>query len=163
MTASSVRYWQRMAETGYAHITLLPQLGILDLDLTGEPDMSETQPGLVSALSRDVFFGMRIRTVLKNLGYEMKLCKTEEELVDATPGAIMALVDFNIPVDWDALESVLKGEVPVLAFGSHTNVDGFRAAKAAGVTRVVSNGEFSRRLPALLTQYRRNGGEMAEE
>lgn len=124
--------------------------------------MTESHPGLVSALSRDVFFGMRIRTVLKNLGYEMKLCKTEQELVDATPGAVMALVDFNIPVDWDGLKSVLRGAVPVLAFGSHTNVDGFRAAKAAGVTRVVSNGEFSRRLPALLTQYQRDIGEIAE-
>lgn len=124
--------------------------------------MTESHPGLVSALSRDVFFGMRIRTVLKNLGYEMKLCKTEQELVEATPGAVMALVDFNIPVDWDGLKSVLEGAVPVLAFGSHTNVDGFRAAKAAGVTRVVSNGEFSRRLPALLTQCQRDIGEIAE-
>lgn len=132
------------------------------VDVTGEPDMSESHPGSVSALSRDVFFGMRIRTVLKNLGYEMKLCKTEQELVEATPGSIIALVDFNIPVDWDALESVLGGDVPILAFGAHTNVDGFRAAKGAGVTRVVSNGEFSRRLPALLTQYRRENGEIAE-
>lgn len=124
--------------------------------------MNESHPGLVSALSRDVFFGMRIRTVLKNLGYEMKLCKTEQELVESIPGAVMALVDFNIPVDWDALDSILKGDVPILAFGSHTNVEGFRAAKAAGVTRVVSNGEFSRRLPALLTQYQRDAGKIAE-
>lgn len=124
--------------------------------------MTESHPGLVSALSRDVFFGMRIRTVLKSLGYDMKLCKNEQELVEATPGAVMALVDFNLPVDWDALKSLLHGEIPVLAFGAHTNVDGFRAAKAAGVTRVVSNGEFSRRLPALLTQYQRDIGEVAE-
>lgn len=124
--------------------------------------MTENQPGVVSALSRDVFFGMRIRTVLKNLGYEMRLCKTEKELLNAIPGSVMALVDFNLPVDWDALKSVLQGEVPILAFGAHTNVDGFRAAKAAGVTRVVSNGEFSRRLPALLSQYQRDSGEIAE-
>lgn len=119
-------------------------------------------PGIVSALSRDVFFGMRIRTVLQQLGYEMNLCKTEAELVDATPGAVLVLVDFNLPVDWPALESILAGEVPIIAFGAHTNVDGFRAAKSAGVTRVVSNGEFSRRLPALLTQYQRSSGEIAE-
>lgn len=124
--------------------------------------MENEHTGIVSALSRDVFFGMRIRTVLQNLGYEMKLCKTEQELVEAVPGAVMALVDFNLPVDWDQLKSILQGEVPILAFGAHTNVEGFRAAKAAGVTRVVSNGEFSRRLPSLLTQYRRNGGEVAE-
>ena len=124
--------------------------------------MTDHQPGTVRALSRDVFFGMRIRTVLNQLGYDLKLCKTEGELVDAIPGSIAALIDFNIPVDWPALDSVLEGDVPVIAFGSHTNVEGFRAAKAAGVTRVVSNGEFSRRLPALLTQYRRDTGEIAE-
>lgn len=120
--------------------------------------MSENQLGAVAALSRDVFFGMRIRTVLQQLGYEMRLCKNEQELVDAAPGAIIALVDFNIPVDWPALKSVLDSDVPILAFGSHTNVEGFRTAKAAGVTRVVSNGEFSRKLPALLTQYQGSGG-----
>lgn len=120
--------------------------------------MTEPTLGAVAALSRDVFFGMRIRTVLAQLGYEMRLCKNEQELVEAVPGAVIALVDFNIPVNWDALASILGGQVPVLAFGSHTNVEGFRAAKSAGVTRVVSNGEFSRKLPALLTQYQRNEG-----
>lgn len=117
--------------------------------------MTENQPGAVAALSRDVFFGMRIRTVLGKLGYEMKLCKSEQELVDSVEGSVLALVDFNISVDWDALKPILQGSVPVLAFGAHTNVEGFRAAKSAGVTRVVSNGEFSRRLPALLSQYQR--------
>lgn len=124
--------------------------------------MSDSHPGMVSALSRDVFFGMRIRTVLNQLGYEMKLCKTEQELVETAPDAVVALVDFNIPVDWSALTPILGSATPVIAFGSHTNVDGFRAAKSAGVTRVVSNGEFSRRLPALLTQYQRNNGDIRE-
>ncbi len=111
---------------------------------------------LVVALSRDVFFGMRIRTVLAQLGQELKLVKTETEAVDvvaASPGCTL-VVDFNQPVDWSALQPVLGGSTPVLAFGSHTDVDGFRAAKAAGVRRTVSNGEFSRRLPDLLSQVR---------
>ena len=124
--------------------------------------MTENKQEIVTALSRDVFFGMRIRTVLQKLGYEMRLCKTEQELVASSGDAIVALVDFNIPVDWDALAPILSGEVPVIAFGAHTNVEGFRSAKSAGVTRVVSNGEFSRRLPTLLTQYRRDRGETAE-
>ncbi len=113
--------------------------------------------GLVVALSRDVFFGMRIRTVLAQLGQELRLVKTEAEAVDAvaaSPGSTL-VVDFNQPVDWALLAPVLEGSTPVLAFGSHTDVDGFRAAKAAGVRRTVSNGEFSRRLPELLAQVRR--------
>lgn len=108
--------------------------------------------GQVVALSRDVFFGMRISTVLVQLGQELRLVKTEAEAVDsvaANSGCVL-IIDFNQPVDWSALKPVLDGDTPVLAFGSHTDVDGFRAAKAAGVRRTVSNGEFSRRLPELL-------------
>lgn len=115
----------------------------------------EHQSAVVCALSHDVFFGMRIRTVLHNLGYELRLCKTEAELLTSAQGADIALVDFNKPVDWHTLRPILDSEVPIIAFSSHTNVEGFRAAKAAGVTRVVSNGEFSRNLPALMSQYRR--------
>ena len=52
--------------------------------------MTEPTLGAVAALSRDVFFGMRIRTVLAQLGYEMRLCKNEQELVEAVPGAVIA-------------------------------------------------------------------------
>lgn len=118
--------------------------------------MTDTQTRSVAALSRDLFFGMRIRTVLQQLGYELHLCKTEQELVEHAVKCDVALVDFNMPVHWEILAPVTAGATPVIAFGSHTNVDGFRTAKAAGATRVVSNGEFSRRLPALLGQYQRN-------
>lgn len=107
----------------------------------------------VCALSRDVFFGMRIRTVLTNLGYELRLCPNELELVKSAQDADIALVDFNQGVDWKLLQPLLEGKTPVIAFGAHTNVEGFRSAKSAGVTRVVSNGEFSRKLPELLLQY----------
>lgn len=117
--------------------------------------MEEQQTRLVIALSRDVFFGMRIRTVLGKLGYDLKLCGAEQDLVDLGADAMLALVDFNGQVDWEVLTPLLASATPVLAFGSHTNVEGFRAAKAAGVTRTVSNGEFSRNMPKLLEQYQR--------
>lgn len=107
----------------------------------------------IAALSRDVFFGMRIRTVLRNLGYNMVLCKNESELVERAATASLVLVDFNMPVAWDEIEVVLKGSVPVIAFGAHTNVEGFKTAKSSGATRVISNGEFTRKLPNLLAQY----------
>jgi hypothetical protein len=42
---------------------------------------------------------------------------------------------------------------PLLGFGPHVDVDGRRAAKAAGLTRIVSNGEFHRDLVALVARY----------
>lgn len=109
----------------------------------------------IVALSRDVFFGMRIRTILRQIGYDVALAKDEAALVEDIRGDTpsLVLVDFNAPVDWAALAPVIAAPVKVIGFGSHTDVDGFRAAKAAGVDRVVSNGEFSRALPDLVAKY----------
>ncbi len=126
-------------------------------DASGADGDRQTDTGRIVSLSRDLFFGMRVRTIVGKLGYDLKLVKDESGVVDAVSedDVSIVIIDFNQPVDWDELLPVLSGETPVLAFGSHTDVDGFRAAKAAGVTRVVSNGEFSRRLPELIEQYRR--------
>lgn len=107
----------------------------------------------VAVLSHDLFFGMRIRTVINKMGYELLLCKSEAELLAAAASAAILLVDFNKPVDWASLESLLGGSIPLIGFSSHTNVEGFREAKAAGVTRVMSNGEFSRKLPEILERF----------
>lgn len=114
-----------------------------------------SQPRIL-ALSRDVFFGMRIRTTVQQLGYELRLIKTETELVTESDDSVLVLIDFNHHVDWAALAPLFASQIPTLAFGSHTYVEQFRAAKAAGVTRTVSNGEFSRNLPKLIEQYRIN-------
>ena len=121
------------------------------------PDPSHDTSGRIVALSRDVFFGMRVRTVLRQLGYDFALVKTESEAAGAVDQeeTSLLLVDFNQPVAWEELSAVLQGDTPVLGFGSHTDVEAFRAAKQAGVSRVVSNGEFSRRLSELIEQYRR--------
>lgn len=121
------------------------------------PDSTAEFSGRIVAFSRDVFFGMRVRTIVRQIGYDLALVKTESEARDAVNASetALVLVDFNQPVSWDDLATVLQGDTPVLAFGSHTDVEGFRAAKEAGVSRVVSNGEFSRRLPELIEQYRR--------
>jgi CheY-like chemotaxis protein len=127
---------------------------------TPTPD-SAAPPSLpaVVVYSQDLFFGMRIRTVVRQLGYAVSITKDAPTLlthVTSEAGQpVLTLVDFNQPVDWDELTPVLRSGVPVVAFGSHTDVDGFRAAKAAGVARVVSNGEFSRSLADLVAKYAR--------
>src|SRR5699024_5287189 len=101
--------------------------------------------GMIVDLSGDVSFGMRMRTIIRQRGHALQICKDATSL-DAAAGdsPLLAFVDFNQPVDWDGLAPVMASETPVVAFGSHTYVEGFRAAKAAGVDRTVSNGEFSR-------------------
>lgn len=113
--------------------------------------------GLVAVLSTDLFFGMRIRTSLRQMGYSVTIAKDvpafSSLLVNDDLPACLGLVDFNYPVDWDAIGALMNTGVPILAFGPHKDVDGFRAAKKAGVTRVIANGEFSRSLPDLALRY----------
>ncbi len=116
-------------------------------------------PAVIAVYSQDLFFGMRIRTVVRQLGYAVSITKDVPTLLSHvtsdTGQPVLTLVDFNQPVDWGDFAPVLQSGVPVVAFGSHTDVEGFRAAKAAGVARVVSNGEMSRSLADLVVKYAR--------
>jgi CheY-like chemotaxis protein len=123
---------------------------VTDIDTPSKPT--------IAVLSRDVFFGMRIRNALKQLGYALVLVKTERDLGEAMASfPALALVDFNAPVDWDAIAAGIAAHsaVPVVAFGAHTDVDGFQQAKAAGVARAISNGAFTQQLPDLIARYAR--------
>ncbi len=110
-------------------------------------------------LSRDLFFGMRIRTSLRQLGYAVALAQDPQSftahLRQGDQVAALGLIDFNQPVDWKALAPALAMDIPMVAFGPHKDIDGFRAARAAGVTRTIANGEFSRSLPDLVARYAR--------
>jgi hypothetical protein len=122
------------------------------------------EPLLLIALNRDVFFGVRLRNLAKELGYDLKLVPTSNGVASAleTEAARTALVviDMNAvgtEVDWQALESALAAYplVPSLGFGSHTDVETRRDAKRAGLTRIVSNGEFHRDAASLIQRYAR--------
>jgi len=121
---------------------------------------AENASGLVAVLSTDLFFGMRIRTSLRQLGYAVAIAQDvptfSRHLENGDQRATLGIVDFNFPVDWDGVKKAMKTGVPILAFGPHKDIAGFRAAKLAGVTRVVANGEFSRSLPELARRYASN-------
>jgi len=128
---------------------------------TPPPDSAvpPAHPAVIAVYSRDLFFGMRIRTVVRQLGYSVTISQDVPTLLAHVTSerdrSVLAVVDFNQPVDWAEFAPVLASGVPVVAFGSHTDADGFRAAKAAGVARVVSNGEFSRNLAGIVERYAR--------
>lgn len=124
------------------------------------PSTEQQEPAstrLVAVLSADVFFQVRIRSTLQQLGFTVALAKTvpafASVLHDSEPKPALGIVDFNLPVDWTAISGVMPADVPVLAFGPHKDVEGFRAAKRAGVVRVIANGEFVRSLPDLVERY----------
>lgn len=111
----------------------------------------------VLVLSSDLFFAMRIRDALKQLGYQSQTVKSETEFRSAlTDSGLLALgiIDFNHGIDWVVLAPVLTdSDIPVIAFGPHKDTAGFAAARQAGVTRVISNGAFTSSLPDLVQKY----------
>lgn len=126
-------------------------------------DIDEAQvANEVLVLNRDLLFGSRIRSALKTIGMATTLVPDSAtfatQLRERASDVGIAIIDLNGEVDWAVIEPVLRDasvEVPVLAFGPHVDAERLRAAKAHGVTRVVSNGQFHKDLVSLVERYRR--------
>jgi DNA-binding NtrC family response regulator len=115
----------------------------------------------VLVFNKDLFFGVTIINTLRTLGYDPRTARTAESLTSALaahPEAALVIVDITAVDDWDALKRALDGspDIPAIAFGSHTNVDGLRSAKRIGMTRVFSNGEFHRTMGDTISRYARS-------
>ena len=115
-------------------------------------------------LNEVLFFGVKIGNTLRGLGYQVEFAKTTaefaEKLEDGEKTPALGIVDINAGVDWTLVSALTSGDAggaPILAFGSHLDVDGLRAAKAAGARRVVSNGDFHRDMVKLAQRYARAG------
>jgi hypothetical protein len=125
-------------------------------------DHNDRPGGVVVVLNRDLMFGMRIRQALQSLGYESRFAGETGGFVDLLrdvgPAAVLGVIDMNGAVDW-ALIRAGKDDgtipTPLLGFGPHVDIEGRRAAKGAGVDRLVSNGDFHRDTTGLLRRYAR--------
>ncbi len=114
--------------------------------------------GAIMILTKDLLFGVSIRNAVVRLGFTARMCKSPDALSEALLAAspALAVVDLStvgVDGDWDAIREVAERPTPVLVFGPHKDIDGMRAAKAAGVTRVVSNGQFHREMSLLIERY----------
>ncbi len=130
-----------------------------------ETDSQPPYLGEIVVLNRDLFFGVRIGNTLRGLGYRVSFTPDSpafaERITGADPPAVLGVIDMGAGVDWERIRSLTApadAGTPLLVFGSHLDVDGLRAAKAAGVTRVVSNGDFHRGMVELVRRYARPPG-----
>jgi len=115
--------------------------------------------GTVIALISDVFFGITVRNVARKLDFETIVIRDLAEL-DQTMAIYepdLLIVDMTVPGEdeeaWEQIEEAVESGVRVLAFGPHREVDLFRMAKEAGVTRVVANSQFHREMGELIERY----------
>ncbi|MCA9860263.1 MAG: hypothetical protein KC438_11100 [Thermomicrobiales bacterium] len=127
------------------------------------PNESETLGPAVIVLNKDLFFGVTIANTVRALGYTPIAARSTTALASAlsvTQEPALVVIDIAAVDDWDALGTIVAEtpELPCIAFGSHTNVEGLRSAKRAGLTRVFSNGEFHRTMGDAITRYARPTG-----
>lgn len=132
----------------------------------GDVPAAASKAGIVVVLNRDLLFGMRIRNALRSLGYEPLFAPDTDAFArlvrESDPSPALAVIDMNSPVAWEQIEALAANPAvltPLLVFGPHVDVEGRRAAKAAGVTRIVSNGEFHRDMVGLIRRYARAAAE----
>jgi DNA-binding response OmpR family regulator len=116
----------------------------------------------ILALEKDLFFAVKMRDTLRHHGIEVKTARTLaafEQGLQPQAGAggqseRPALVIVNIAttgVDWEAAIRLARAAgYPVLAFGSHMDLDARARAIEAGAQRVVANSKFTSDMPALV-------------
>ncbi len=126
---------------------------------TGETTATDGN-GTVVVLNRDLMFGSRITAAARSLGFATRFVRDLPGLAAALaePGEppVLAVIDMNAALDWDAVAALvaeLDGRAPILGFGPHVDIEGRRAAKGAGLTRIVTNGEFHRDTAGFIGRY----------
>jgi len=121
--------------------------------------------GRIVLLNRDLFFGVRIRQVGAAMGYVVEITPKTDLFIERVKSedVVLGVIDIAATPDWELLASAIaSGDLaPILAFGPHKDVDGLRSAKQAGVTRVVSNGDFHKDPGGLMQRYARRTAENA--
>lgn len=111
----------------------------------------------ILALEKDLFFSVKMRDTLRHHGMEVLAVRTLPAFVQrlaATGEEKPKLAIVNTAttgVDWEAAirEARTQG-LPVLAFGSHMDLEAREKALRAGAQRVVANSKFSSDMPGLV-------------
>ena len=118
------------------------------------------QLGTIVVLNRDLMFGVRIANQLRAAGYTVTFAQKTSDFVSRVrllePKPVLGLVDMNSPVEWPLIQALVldtANATPLLGFGPHLDIQGRRAAKAAGVTRIVTNGEFHQNTVDFVRRY----------
>jgi DNA-binding response OmpR family regulator len=111
----------------------------------------------ILALEKDLFFTVKMRDTLRHHDMEVKTVRTLpafEQLLAAPAGERPELVIVNTAttgVDWEsAIRQARAQGLPVLAFGSHMDLEARERALKAGARRVVANSKFATDMPGLV-------------
>lgn len=147
--------------------------------------MTHPNSPVILIFCADLFFSMRIESVVQQGGFTPRVIETAEQIapgasnvsLSTAPGEHLtgqggALIDTvsrmqptlmifdmnneNLPwVDWIALLRSVPAtrRIPVLAFGSHKNVEDMTRAKDAGASAVLARSRFVSEMAHLIEKY----------
>src|SRR5437667_8023500 len=111
----------------------------------------------ILALEKDLFFAVKIRDTLRHHNHEVTIVRTlpafEEALTqpEETRPRLAIVNTATKGVDWEAaIRAARANNIPVLAFGSHMDLDARARALEAGAGKVVANSKFVRDMPELV-------------
>ena len=111
----------------------------------------------IIALEKDLFFAVKIRDTLRHHDMNITIARTLtsfEQEIRSRDSSVPTLAIINIAiqgVDWEAaIQAARAQHVPILAFGSHMDLDARARALQAGAQKVVANSKFARDMPGLV-------------
>ena len=112
---------------------------------------------IVLALEKDLFFAVKIRDTLRHYEMEVTIARnlTDFEQRLASNGdqrPVLTIVNISTRgVDWEAaIHAARASDLPVLAFGSHMDLEARAKALQAGAQKVVANSKFVSDMPGLV-------------
>ena len=111
----------------------------------------------ILALEKDLFFSEKIRDTLKHHEMTATTVRTVvafEEKLRAEEKPALVIINTAIKgVDWEAaIRAATTQNIPVLAFGSHMDLEARAKALEAGATKVVANSKFTSDMVGLVTR-----------
>ncbi len=122
----------------------------------------------ILALEKDLFFSEKIRDTLKHHEMNVTTVRTlpafEEKLQAAEKPTLVIINTATKGVDWEAaIRIAVLQDTPVLAFGSHMDLEARAKALQAGATKVVANSKFTSDMVGLVTRMLNNPTSIVDE
>lgn len=124
--------------------------------------MSEdtVQPNTIVCLEADLFFVLRLEDVIRCQGGMPVIVETPDAFVDAVDQyfPVLALVDLATEGDWAHAITRCKirphtSQTPIIAFGSHVDVETLRSARRAGADHAWARSKLVEELPQVVERH----------
>lgn len=118
--------------------------------------MPEPEAARILLLDSDLFFVVKVRTTLQHAGYDVQTARTASDFARrlAEDAPALALVNTAIAgQDWrGAITAARAANIPIIAFGSHVDLETQQQAREAGATRVIANSKLAADLPGIVAR-----------